>query len=134
MISISRSVLRSDPFKSNFSKLVNAEGLEPKTALAVVTMAKALESVLVETQKEWIELLKKFVHEEAGRFKLNEEKNDFAYFDGVNPEDAKKEIMAFLEKEEIINLDKLPLENLGAAKLSPHHLSVLEPIINTSNI
>ena len=62
---------------------------------------------------------------------MNEDKTDFDYLDGVDKDAAKKEIMGFLTKTAEIGRDKIGLDTLYAAKLSPVDLSTLEPIIST---
>ena len=123
--------MRSDPFKASLSKLVNSTELEPKTAYRVMRLAKDIETKLRESQVEWVKLLGKYVKTEGTQWKLNEEKTDFDYLDGVDKDAAKKEIMGFLTKTAEIGRDKIGLETLSAAKLSPVDLSTLEPIIST---
>lgn len=134
MIETTRGYLRSEPFKASISKLVNAGGLDTKVAYNVMRLAKELEKTLVDLQKEWVELLTKYVKIEDGQFKLNEEKTDFAYLDGVDQETAKAEILAYLKADVKIERDTLKLSDLGPAKLSAADLSVLEPIINTQEV
>ena len=131
MITVDYGTLRSDPFKASLSKLVNSTELEPKTAYRVMRLAKDIETKLRESQIEWVKLLGKYVKTEGTQWKLNEEKTDFDYLDGVDKEAAKKEIMGFLTKTAEISRDKIGLETLSAAKLSPVDLSTLEPIIST---
>jgi hypothetical protein len=131
MITVDYGTLRSDPFKASLSKLVNSTELEPKTAYRVMRLAKDIETKLRESQVEWVKLLGKYVKTEGTQWKLNEEKTDFDYLDGVDKDAAKKEIMGFLAKTTEISRDKIGLEALSAAKLSPVDLSTLEPIIST---
>lgn len=130
-ITVDYGTLRSDPFKASLSKLVNSTELEPKTAYRVMRLAKDIETKLRESQVEWVKLLGKYVKTEGTQWKLNEEKTDFDYLDGVDKDAAKKEIMGFLTKTAEIGRDKIGLETLSAAKLSPVDLSTLEPIIST---
>ncbi len=131
MITVDYGTLRSDPFKTSLSKLVNSTDLEPKTAYRVMRLAKDLESKLKESQVEWIKLLGQYVETDGAQWKLNEDKTDFAYKEGVDKDAAKKEIMAFLAKTTEIGREKLELDHLSPAKLSPIDLSTLEPIIST---
>jgi hypothetical protein len=131
MITVDYGTLRSDPFKASLSKLVNSTELEPKTAYRVMRLAKDIETKLRETQVEWVKLLGKYVKTEGTQWKLNEDKTDFDYLDGVDKDAAKKEIMGFLTKTAEIGRDKIGLDTLYAAKLSPVDLSTLEPIIST---
>jgi len=131
MITVDYGTLRSDPFKASLSKLVNSTELEPKTAYRVMRLAKDIETKLRESQVEWVKLLGKYVKTEGTQWKLNEDKTDFDYLDGVDKDAAKKEIMGFLTKTTEISRDKIGLEALSAAKLSPVDLSTLEPIIST---
>lgn len=131
MITVDYGTLRSEPFKASFSKLVTATDLEPKTAYRVMRLAKDLETKLRESQKEWVKLLGQYVVSEGAQWKLNEEKTDFAYLDGVDKDVAKKEIMAFLSKKTEIEREKLHLESLSTAKLSAADLSALEALICT---
>ena len=131
MITVDYGTLRSDPFKASLSKLVNSTELEPKTAYRVMRLAKDIETKLRESQVEWVKLLGKYVKTEGTQWKLNEDKTDFDYLDGVDKDAAKKEIMGFLTKTAEIGRDKIGLETLSAAKLSPVDLSTLEPIIST---
>jgi hypothetical protein len=131
MITVDYGTLRSDPFKASLSKLVNSTELEPKTAYRVMRLAKDIETKLRESQVEWVKLLGKYVKTEGTQWKLNEDKTDFDYIDGVDKDAAKKEIMGFLTKTAEIGRDKIGLDTLYAAKLSPVDLSTLEPIIST---
>lgn len=131
MITVDYGTLRSEPFKASLSKLVTATDLEPKTAYRVMRLAKDLETKLRESQKEWVKLLGQYVVSEGSQWKLNEEKTDFAYLDGVDKDVAKKEIMAFLSKKTEIEREKLHLEALSTAKLSAADLSALEALICT---
>lgn len=131
MITVDYGTLRSEPFKASLSKLVTATDLEPKTAYRVMRLAKDLETKLRESQKEWVKLLGQYVVSEGSQWKLNEEKTDFAYLDGVDKDVAKKEIMAFLSKKTEIEREKLDLEALSTAKLSAADLSALEALICT---
>jgi hypothetical protein len=131
MITVDYGTLRSDPFKASLSKLVNSTELEPKTAYRVMRLAKDIETKLRESQVEWVKLLGKYVKTEGTQWKLNEDKTDFDYLDGVDKDAAKKEIMGFLTKTAEIGRDKIGLDTLYAAKLSPVDLSTLEPIIST---
>jgi hypothetical protein len=94
-------------------------------------LAKDLETKLRESQVEWVKLLGQYVKTEGSQWKLNEAKTDFDYIDGVDKDEAKKEIMAFLAKKTEIVREKLDLDKLSPAKLSPIDLSTLEPIIST---
>lgn len=131
MITVDYGTLRSEPFKASLSKLVTATDLEPKTAYRVMRLAKDLETKLRDSQKEWVKLLSQYVQTDGSQWKLNEEKTDFAYLDGVDKDVAKKEIMAFLSKKTEIEREKLDLEALSTAKLSAADLSALEALICT---
>lgn len=131
MITVDYGTLRSEPFKASLSKLVTATDLEPKTAYRVMRLAKDLETKLRESQKEWVKLLGQYVVSDGSQWKLNEEKTDFAYLDGVDKDVAKKEIMAFLSQKTEIEREKLHLEALSTAKLSAADLSALEALICT---
>lgn len=131
MITVDYGTLRSEPFKASLSKLVTATDLEPKTAYRVMRLAKDLETKLRDSQKEWVKLLGQYVQTDGTQWKLNEEKTDFAYLDGVDKDVAKKEIMAFLSKKTEIEREKLDLEALSTAKLSAADLSALEALICT---
>lgn len=131
MITVDYGTLRSEPFKASLSKLVTATDLEPKTAYRVMRLAKDLETKLRDSQKEWVKLLGQYVQTDGTQWKLNEEKTDFAYLDGVDKDVAKKEIMSFLSKKTEIEREKLDLEALSTAKLSAADLSALEALICT---
>lgn len=129
MITTTRGLLRSEPFRSSIQKIVNTPGLETKVAYNVVRLAKEVEKVLADLQKEWIELVGKYVETEGSQWKLNEEKTDFAYLSGVNVEDAKKAIMEYMETKAEISREPLKLEDLTPAKLTPADIAVLEPFL-----
>jgi septum formation topological specificity factor MinE len=134
MITATRGHLRSDPFKASISKLVNAIGLETKVAYNVMRLAKELEKTLVELQKDWIQLVSKYVQVDGTQWKLNEEKTDFAYLDGIDAKEAKDAISAYMEQKVEIDREPLKLEDLEAAMLSPSDLSVLEPLLTFTEV
>jgi septum formation topological specificity factor MinE len=129
MITTTRGLLRSEPFKTSIQKLINAPGLETKVAYNVVRLAKEVEKTLIELQKEWIQLVGKYVETDGSQWKLNEEKTDFAYLAGVDVEDAKKAIMEYMGTKAEISREPLKLEDLGPARLTPADISVLEPFL-----
>lgn len=129
MIKITCGHLRSDPFQVSISKIVNASGLEAKVAYNVMRLAKELEKNMVELQKEWVALLGKYVQKDGTKWKLNEEKTDFMFIEGVDVEEAKTVVKAYLAREIEIDREPLKLEDLSAAKISPADISVLEPIL-----
>ena len=129
MISINYGTLRSDSFRNAFFKIGNCEGVTQDTALKVIDVSKKLEEKLVESQKEWIDLMRGLVPSENGMFKLNEEKTDFVWLDGVDPEKGKQDIMNFAKKTVEVEGPKLSLEELKEVKLSPVELALLEPVL-----
>lgn len=134
MITATRGHLRSDPFKASISKLVNASDLETKVAYNVMRLAKELEKSLVELQKEWVQLVGKYVQSEGAQWKLNEEKTDFAYLEGVDVEEAKKAIISYMETKVEIDREPIKLADLEGAKLSASDISVLEPLLAVEEV
>ena len=129
MITTTRGLLRSEPFRLSIQKIVNAPGLDTKVAYNVVRLAKELEKTLADLQKEWVQLVGKYVEKDGAQWRLNEQKTDFAYLAGVDVEDAKKAIMEYMESKAEISREPLKLEDLGPAKLTPADISVLEPFL-----
>lgn len=130
MISLTLGTLRSEPFRLALSKLVTEPNLDTKTAYSVMRLSRALEQHTLDSQKEWVTMLSKYVESEGSKWKLNEEKTDFAYLDGVDKEAAKTAIIEFLGKKVEIDREKLDLTKLEPAKLTAADLSVLEGIIS----
>lgn len=130
MISITLGTLRSEPFRLALSKLVTEPNLDTKTAYSVMRLSRVLEQHTLDSQKEWVTMLSKYVESEGSKWKLNEEKTDFAYLDGVDKETAKTAIIEFLGKKVEIDREKLDLTKLEPAKLTAADLSVLEGIIS----
>lgn len=131
MIELAKSSLRSQSFKVALTKLADCPSLDSKVAYRLMRTVKALDKEAVTTHNGWIELLKKFVPvNEAGSFVLNEEKTEFAWSEGVDPAEAKKEILAFGESLITLDRDRFELEQLAPACLSASELAALEPLIN----
>jgi len=131
MIEIAKSSLRSPSFRAALTKLADCPTLDAKVAYRIMRTVKALDTGAVTTHNEWVDLLKKFVPvNDAGSFVLNEEKTEFAWSEGVDPAEAKKEIMAFGSTLLSVDRDRFELEQLAPACLSASDLAALEPLIN----
>lgn len=130
MISLTLGTLRSEPFRLALSKLVTEPNLDTKTAYSIMRLSRVLEQHTLDSQKEWVTMLSKYVDSDGSKWKLNEEKTDFAYLPGVDKEAAKTAIIEFLGKKVEIDREKLDLEKLTPAKLTAADLSVLEGIIS----
>lgn len=128
-LSINYGTLRSDPFRNAFLKMGTCEEVGQESALKIVTLSKSLEEKLVESQSEWVGLMRDLVHSENGMFKLNEDKSDFLWKDGVNPEDGKEKIISFAQKKVEVEAPKLTLDELKPVKLSAVELALLEPVL-----
>lgn len=129
MISLTLGTLRSEPFRLALSKLVTDPNLDTKTAYSVMRLSRVLEQHTLDSQKEWVTMLSKYVDSDGSKWKLNEEKTDFSYLPGVDKEAAKTAIIEFLGKKVEIDREKLDLTKLEPAKLTAADLSVLEGII-----
>jgi len=130
MIELTLGTLRSEPFRMALTKLVTEPNLDTKTAYNLMRLSKVLEQHTLDSQKEWVTMLSKYVEAEDSKWKLNEEKTDFSYLPGVDKETAKNAIVEFLSKNVEIDREKLDLEKLTPAKLTAADLSVLESIIS----
>jgi hypothetical protein len=129
MIKIKLGELRSNSFKTSLTKLTSSDKLDVKTSYNVMRLAGLLEKRLAQSQKEWIELLAKYVEKDGFQWKLNEEKSDFEYLPGVDKDAAKKAVEEYLAQQVEIDRLKIKLSSLDGVGLSPADLSVLEAII-----
>lgn len=130
MIILKYASLRSDSFKTSFTKLTNADKLDVKTTYNIMRLANLLEGHVKTSQKEWIKLLTKYVQTDGMQWKLNEDKSDFAYLDGIDAETAKAAVNEFLAKTVEIDRHKLDLNLLEGAGLSANDLAILTDIIS----
>lgn len=131
MFKISYRDLRSDPFKQTMVKIASCGAYPEKVAYNIMRMAKALEAELKKSNEEWVKLAASLVQkDEKGNLKLNEEKTDFLWVDGVTGEAGKAKIEEFGAKEVIIDRHKLKLSALAPAKLSPADLANIECLLD----
>lgn len=131
MIEIAKSALRSTSFRTALSKLTECPSLDTKVAYRLMRTAKLIDRGADETQKGWVDLLKKYVPmDETGKFLLNEALTEFAWFETVDPEEAKKAIVAFGETNISIDRDRFELDDLAPARLSAVDMAALEPLYN----
>lgn len=129
MLSVPYGTLRSESFRTAILKLGTCTDLEQDTSLKILEISKKLESKLRQSQEEWVTMLKQYVPVKDGMFALNDEKTDFAWKDGVDPEEAKKKIIEFTTKEVSVEYEPLLLSELKPVKLSAIDIAVLDPIL-----
>ena len=131
MLTLPYGTLRSESFRNAIIKLGICPDLGMDTSLKVLEISKKLESKLRESQGEWVTMLKQYVPVEEGTnfFALNKDKTDFAWKDGVDPEEAKKKIMEFTAKEITVDHEPLELKDLTPVKLSAIDIAVLDPLL-----
>ena len=131
MIEIAKSTLRSTGFRTSLTKLAECQTLDTKVAYRLMRTMKLLDKGAIDTQKGWVELLKKYVPVDAeGKFTLNDAGTEFAWLETVDPEEAKKAIMAFGETNISVDRDRFELDDFKPAKLSAVDLAELEPLYN----
>lgn len=129
MFKLSYKELRDNDFLSAMGKLTNcSEYKNVKVSYNIMRMGKVLEQKLKESQKEWIALADPLVkRDDKGNFASDGVK--FLWKDGVDPAEAEKKIVSFLEKEIIVERHKLALDDIAAAKLSPAELGCIEALL-----
>lgn len=128
-IQVQYSTLRSDDFRHVLSKLTHCQTLDQKVTYNIMRLAKTLEQSLTATQKEWVVLLEKLVEKDGNQWKLNEDKTDFVYLEGVDADHARSLIKEFGDKQISIDRFKLNAADLSKAYLSAAELAVLEPLV-----
>jgi hypothetical protein len=131
MLTVPYGTLRSESFRNAIVKLGTCPDLGMDTSLKVLEISKKLELKLRESQGEWVTMLKQYVPVEKGTnfFALNKEKTDFAWKDGVDPEEAKRKIMEFTSKEVTVDHEPLDIKDLTPVKLSAIDIAVLDPLL-----
>lgn len=129
MFKLDYSRLRSDSFAQALKKISACTDFDPKTAYRIMRTSKVLNDVFLDSQKEWVALLSKYVPKDGNSWKMNESGSDFLWNEGVNPEQVKKEIKEFGEKT--IEVERYPfsLEELAPAKLSASEMDSLGELI-----
>jgi len=128
MVSIKYCVLRSDNFHSAMVKIIQCP-MSAEDSSKVLALAKVLEGAVADTQKEWVEMIKPHCHTDGGLFRLNDDKTDFAWLDGVDVAAMKARIVEFANKDVVLEGQEkleLPID----IKLSPAELASLEHIIS----
>jgi hypothetical protein len=125
--------MRSDGFRNAMVKVATCTRYnDAKVSYRVMKLTKAIEEKLIASQKEWIELGRKYIARgEDGNFLVAN--GEFVLLENVNQELAKQEIQSFSDKKAETDRWKLALEDLTAAQLSPADLAVLEPIYTVSD-
>lgn len=129
MISLDYGTLRSDTFRNAFVKLGSSEDVSRDTAIKLIEVSRKLEAKLIESQDEWLSLMRGMVEIENGKFKLNDEKTDFVWLDDVDPDVGKSKIMSFVGKTVEIDSPKFDLGELKNVKLSAVELALIDPIL-----
>lgn len=132
MITMSYGALRSDSFRQAIVKIGVNTDVAQATALKVIDISKKLEEKLADSQKAWVEMMRDLVNVENGMFQLNADKTDFQWKDGVNVEEAKKNILDYAKTEVSVEADKLTLAELEPVKLSAVELALLAPLTENS--
>ena len=132
MITIKRAVLRSDVFRGAFFKVVAAD-MDVESATRVLDLAKALESVVIETQKDWVDIAEELIErDEKGNFRTNEEGNDFKWLIGVSPEQGQKIVADFARSEVQVPASKLSPSDLSGVRISAEELAYLSPLVEAT--
>lgn len=130
MFKMTYKELRSENFKQSMSKLASCPSFKLKVGYNIMRTAKAMEKHLEVSQKEWIEMLNKWVgKDEKGNFKLNADKTDFEWNLGLDTADIKKQLEEWGKKEVLIERAKFSLEDFQPANLTPADLANLEPLL-----
>lgn len=129
MFKLPYKTLRDNEFLSAMQKLTTCAAYKNvKVSYNIMRMGKALELKLRDSQKEWIELADPLVkRDERGNFASDGKA--FLWKEGVDPVDAEKKILAFLDKEVIVDRLKLSLDDIEPAKLSPAELGAVEALV-----
>lgn len=132
MFKISYRDLRSEHSLNALQKLTQCPHLPHKVAYNVMRMSKVLDQELRKSQEEWVKLAEKIIVQEKGengviRFKF--EGGNPVFVEGIDPEDGKRQIKEYNDKEVIIERHKINVEDLANAKLSPAEMLALEWMI-----
>lgn len=129
MFKLSYKTLRDNDFLSAMQKLTQCSTYKNvKVSYNVMRMGKVLDQKLRDSQKEWIELADPLVkRDERGNFASDG--RAFLWKEGVDPAAAEKSILAFLEKEVIVDRTKLSLDDIEPARLSPAELGAVEALV-----
>lgn len=129
MITMSYGALRSNAFRQAMVKLGSDSNVSQVTALKIINISKKLEEKLAESQSILTTVLCELVNVENNLFQLNADKTEFEWKDGVNAEDAKKNIIEYANTLFSVDADKLTLAELEPVKLSAIEISLLSPLI-----
>ena len=99
----------------------------------MLDLAKALESVVIETQKDWVDIAEELIErDEKGNFRTNEEGNDFKWLIGVSPEQGQKIVADFARSEVHVPASKLNPSDLSGVRISAEELAYLSPLVEAT--
>jgi hypothetical protein len=129
MFKLSYMDLRSDSFRKAVNKLANCNQFKDvKVSFQIGRLAKEVDTKLVASQKEWLELADPLLQRnDKGDFALDV--NGFTFKDGIEKDMAEKAIEEFTKKEILFDHPRLTLKDLAPASLSPVELVALEPLL-----
>jgi hypothetical protein len=131
MVTLKYSVLRSDVFRVAMVKLANCQ-MDTDKSKKLLDLCIKLEQELKKSQVEWQELLKPACKVEDNHFMMNEDKTDFAWLDGVDPNMMRAKIMEFANKDvNVEDFERLEIE-LTDGKFSPLEIAALDAIVSIS--
>jgi hypothetical protein len=133
MMTLKKGDLFKQSLSMSFRKLSGCNAFKPKVAYNLMRLSKILEQESKRFREEQIELTKKYVdweNELTKSFKMNEEKSDFLWRDGVDVPAARRELEEFLAQEFTVNRFKFEVEDLEPAKLTPVDYDALDFMIN----
>lgn len=102
-------------------KLLNRELADGKAAYWIGRNAKKLESIIVDMEKERVDLVKKYGHEDKDSRKWSVPPDKKEEFDKVYSD--------MMEKEVEVDIKEVSIESLKDAKLSPIDLASIDFMI-----
>lgn len=130
MFKLSYKEIRSQSFMTTMQKIARCQDYRNmKVTMRVANLLKKVEDQLNKSQGEWVKLADTLIQKNEDKsYKQNA--GGFVWLDGVDPEEAEKKVVEFMDKEVIVECKKLTPFDLEPVKLSPADVSNLVNLLD----